>query len=375
MKIIRIELNHISVPLEKAYKLAKHYGTVTHADAIIAKVFTDQGIIGLGEADPLSPFTIETPDSVMTAIRDEIAPQILGQDPTQIDSVESQLDTSISGNLMARGAVNMALFDITGKYHNKPAHHFLGELRQKKIPLFIGMGCGTPDEDSVNIRELIAQQYYGIMIKMGAFSIPEEIERMISAKKQFGDKVVLLVDANQGWSEAETLQFLEGIKDFPPDMIEQPIKRGDADALKRIRDQSEIPICADEGVASFEDAKELIHARAVDAFSIKVSKNGGISKSKVITDLSQKNDVKCLMNSMLEFGISQAASLHLACTLPNLIDTGHAYGSTLRMGDRVTDFSNNIAKSIVTVPDAPGLGVALIAEKLEKYTQNVVTIY
>ena len=78
--------------------------------------------------------------------------------------------------------------------------------------------------------------------------------------------------------------------------------------------------------------------------------------------------LKCLMNSMLEFGITQAASLQLGCTLSNLLDCGHAYGSALRMSDDITDFDQNISQGIVTVPTEPGLGVNLKEDKLSRYT-------
>jgi len=99
-----------------------------------------------------------------------------------------------------------------------------------------------------------------------------------------------------------------------------------------------------------------------------VSKNGGLDKSKQIAQMADGFGLKCLMNSVLEFGISQAASLQRGCTLPNLADLKHAYGSVLRMSDDITDFAKNISQSVVTVPSEPGLGVALYEDKLQKYT-------
>jgi len=80
------------------------------------------------------------------------------------------------------------------------------------------------------------------------------------------------------------------------------------------------------------------------------------------------------MNSMLEFGITQAASLQLGCTLPNLLEVGHAYGSVLRMSDDVTDFRKNLSNQTVTVPEGPGLGVALDEGKLKKYMKEYLDI-
>ena len=212
------------------------------------------------------------------------------------------------------------------------------------------------------------------MIKMGSLSISDEIKRMIAAKENFGDQIPIIVDANQGWEVTEALAFVDGIGDHRPELIEQPIHRKNIDGLKRIRERSPCPLSADESLEAMQDATMLIREQAVDVFSLKVSKNGGLSKTKKIGQAADAFGLKCLMNSMLEFGISQAASLQVGCTLTNLVDFGHAYGSVLRMSDDVTDFGQNISEGIVTVPQDPGLGVALDEDKLKKYTVDYLKI-
>ena len=108
MKITKLELFHIAIPFVEPYKLSRVYGTLDNAHAVILKMRTDKGIIGLGEADPMNPFTEETPGSVMAVMRDHIGPLLIGRDPRQIASIESFLDQVVHGQLMARGAVNMA---------------------------------------------------------------------------------------------------------------------------------------------------------------------------------------------------------------------------------------------------------------------------
>ena len=374
MKITGVELFHISIPFAKPYKLSKLYGTRYDAEAVILKVHTDVGIVGLGEADPLNPFSEETPATVMVVTRDHLAPQLMGQNPTHIAAIESKLDVMVHGNLLARGAVNMALFDIVGKANDIPAHMLLGGLHQSKLPLLSGVGSGTPKEDAASIQQLIEDGYRTVMIKMGALPIADEINRMTSAKAQFGDQMKIVVDANQGWTVAETLEFIDGIRGSRPDLLEQPIEREDTDGLKIIRNRAPCPLSADESMGSIREAATLIREQAVDAFSIKVSKNGGLTKAKKIADMAHAFGLRILMNSMLEFGITQAASLQLGCTLPNLLDMGHAYMSVLRMSDDITDFAKNISRSVVTVPSEPGLGVALNADKLKKYTKDYLKV-
>ena len=374
MKITAIELFHISIPFAKPYKLSRVYGTRYDAEAVILKVHTDEGIVGLGEADPLNPFSEETPATVMVVTRDHIAPQLIGLNPTHIAAIESNLDVMVHGNLLARGAVNMALFDIVGKANDIPAHMLLGGLNQSELQLLSPIGSGTPEEDAASIQQQIEDGYQTVMIKMGALPIVDEIQRMIAAREKFAGQIKIIVDANQGWTVAETLEFLDGIGRNRPDLLEQPIDRHDVSGLKRIHRRTACLLSADEGVASTQEAVGLIRAQAVDAFSIKVSKNGGLSNARKIAATADAFGLKILMNSMLEFGITQAASLQLGCVLPNLLDMGHAYMSVLRMSDDISDFNQNISQGTVTVPTSAGLGVRVNEEKLKKYTKDYLKI-
>lgn len=374
MKISGIELFHIAIPFAKPYRLSKAYGTLHEAHAVIFRLNTDEGIIGLGEADPMNPFTEETPGTVMSITRDALAPLVLGRDPGQMPAIESSLDRAVQGHPTARGAINMALYDICGKVLGIPVHQMLGGLYHAELPILWGIGSDGPKEDLAAIEDLRQLGCRTIMIKMGSLPIADEIKRMISARRHFKEEIKFVVDANQGWEESEALVFIEATREFPPDLIEQPVKRWNILGLRRIRDRASCLVSADEALVSPQDAAELIRHRAVDVFSIKVSKNGGLVRSKQIAQTAETFGIKCLMNSMFEFGITQAALLQVGCTLPNLIEMGHAYGSVVRMSDDVTDFGRNIKGATVRVPQTNGLGVDLDEEKLRRYTQDYVKI-
>ena len=158
------------------------------------------------------------------------------------------------------------------------------------------------------------------------------------------------------------------------DLLEQPIGRFDIEGLRHIRSRAPFLLSADESVVTLQEAALLARSNAADVFSLKVSKNGGISKSLAIAKLAEAFGMQCLMNSMIEFGITQAASLQLGCTLGHLMDCGHAYMSVLRMSDDVTDFGKHIRDAVVTVPQTAGLGVEIDDQKLDKYTVNYMKI-
>jgi muconate cycloisomerase len=374
MKITSFELFRISVPFAKPYNLSKVYGTIYDAQAVILKIHTDEGIVGLGEADPMVPFTEESPASVMAAIRDYLAPLLTGQDPLDTPALEARMDEVMYGNNTAKGAINMALYDILGKCNDVPVYTLLGGRFISEIPIGWGIGSGSSDEDIRTIEEKMGEGFRTFMLKMGTLSIDHEVKRIKAIAKRFGSDICLLVDANQGWKVSETLEFISGLQGYRLDLMEQPVARWNLNGLKRIRAHSPWPLSADESVVSIQDAVNLIQEQAVDVFSIKVSKNGGLRAAKSIAILAEAFGMKCLMNSMLEFGITQAASLHLGCTLTNLLDVGHCYFSPLRLSDDVTNYSDHIHQAKVRVPDAPGLGVTIDDLKLKKYTNDYLKI-
>jgi muconate cycloisomerase len=133
-------------------------------------------------------------------------------------------------------------------------------------------------------------------------------------------------------------------------------------------------VSADEGVQTIHDAKHLIQKDAIDVFSIKVAKHGGIYRTKQIMELADVFGIRCLMNSMLEEGITEAASLQLGAVATNLMDVGHAYFSPLRLDDDITTYSAQLKDGFVSISEKPGLGIDIRPDILKKYVFHSNTI-
>ena len=128
--------------------------------------------------------------------------------------------------------------------------------------------------------------------------------------------------------------------------------------------------CGDRPGLTVDDALALVCRKAVDVFSVKASKNGGLTKALRVMKVAEAACLQCRMNAMLELGVTQAALLHLGAVARDLIPSGHAYMSTLRMRDDVTDFRSRLRHGHAHVPDAPGLGVAVDEGKLARYARE-----
>lgn len=368
MKITSLRLNLIQQPFVVPYQLSRQYGTLTHTRAVVVRIVTDTGIVGLGEANPMPPFTEESPAGVIAAFGEYVWPAIRGEDPRDINLLMARLELALKGNLTAKGAVDMALHDLAGKDAELPVHRLLGGAIRDRFKVLWPLGCGSAEDDRTTIDSKRAEGFETFMLKMGSQSIGEEIARLKQLYAHYSDPPEFMVDANQGWSRKQAMEFIHRAADFPLVLIEQPIKAEDIAGMAQIRKAASVPVSADEGLQSIHHARDFLQQGAADVFSIKISKNGGITASRQMAELGHHFGVQCLMNSMLEFGITQGASLQLGATLPNLLETGHAYMSTLRLVGDVTDFSDNIAGGYAKLPEAPGLGVKLHNRKLEEYT-------
>lgn len=356
-RIVEAELFEVRAAFARPYGLAKSYGTLTTTCAVILKLTDADGVIGWGEANPMQPFTVESPREAREILRDLLLPAVMVEATPEPGRIDVLLDSLRTDHLCAKGAVSMALLDMMGKRLGVPAATLLGGAVRTSLPVLWPLGTGTADDDIAVIEERASEGFGSFMLKMGSAPVTDEIARVQALEARYGDRFKLIADANQGWDLEEARVFLAGIDKLPIAFVEQPVAKGDFDGMAILAKASALPISADESLTGLSEAARLASLGAANIFSIKSSKNGGPLRAQRIATIAQAFGIRCYMNSMLEFGITQAASLQHAATLPNLIDAGHAYMSTLRLAEDPTNFSGFVRDGLVSLPDAVGLGV------------------
>jgi muconate cycloisomerase len=302
----------------------------------------------------------------MQSIREEGAERIIG---CRVDDwVENGDGLKFQGSVGA--AFDVAVHDALAKSRHQPLWALLGEKRREKIDSLWPTSSGTAEDDLEIIKTRLAQGFRTFMLKMGSRPVDKDIERVIEVTRVLPEDVKIMVDANQGWEIEEAMTFVEGITDVPLVLIEQPVVADDHEGLKKISKISRIPVSVDESLQTVEDARRIALGEIASVFSIKVSKNGGLRAGLEIGRVAKEQGILVMMNSMLELGITQSASLHLGCVLDCLIDCGHAYMSTLRMSDDVTDFSNFVSEGKAHLPSGTGLGIQVNESKIMKYLKE-----
>jgi len=363
-RITAVDAYRVSIPLCEPYHLSKVYGTLTHCDVVLLRIQTADGAEGWGEADPGGPrFTGDTAADVMDAVREGTAQGLLGY---RVDEwVANARGREYAGSLGA--ACDVAVHDALARATDRPLWALLGKKRRSAIEVLWPTSSGTAEDDLVVIRARAAEGFRTIMLKTGDREIAVDLERVRNVCAGLPEGVGVMVDANQGWNRDEALEFVADAADLPLLLVEQPLVADDLDGLRQLRQAASMPISVDESLQTPAQARCVIEADAADVFSIKVSKNGGLRNALDIADSVHNASKRVLMNSMIELGITQSASLHLGCVLENLMDCGHAYMSTLRMADDVTEFSSWIHDGKAQLGNGAGLGVHVDLNRVHRY--------
>ena len=278
MKITKIILYGLRVPLKCPYILSKEYGVQSDTTPIVAEVHTDEGLTGYGECDPWPLFTGDSQASSMVVLTKHLCPQLLGKDPTNINELHRNMDAVIRGNHLTKSALDMAAYDLLGKASGLPVHQILGGKRRDEIRCFWSVGGATPEETAREALQVKENGYYGCMIKIGTAGWRNDIARTLAAREAVGPDFPLVADANQGWDVETAIAYGRACERAELLYFEQPVQSWDVKGMARIRRAINIPISADEGVATLQDAVNLVAAEAADVFSIKVTKHGHLCR-------------------------------------------------------------------------------------------------
>jgi len=213
MKIIKIEVKHLKIPLKKPYVLQKNYGSIPNTVSIIIKIHTDEGIWGVGECNPQPPFTEESADTVKAMLGKYLGPCVLGMDPTNIGKIIKSTDSIVKGNNLAKAAIDVACHDIFGKAVGVPIHRLLGGNLYEKLPIMNALGNDSPEVNAEEALVMKKQGYSSLMIKVGALDIFYDADRVRAIRSAVGDNFPLIVDANQGWDFNSSVKFLRLVHD------------------------------------------------------------------------------------------------------------------------------------------------------------------
>jgi len=370
MKITEIEIIPIRIPTIMPYTLS--FGTQTEATSVVIKLHTKNGLYGIGDTSPCPIFSNESPESVFSILKNYLFPAIKGMDPFNVGLIHERMDKTVKGNSFAKAAIGIALYDILGKHLNVPIYKLLGGCHRKEFPLLWPLMGPDAETNAKEAKNAVKRGFRSVMIKVGHNDPDVEVGRVAAVRKAVGDKVVIIPDANQGWTSQIAIQCIRKMEAYNVAWVEQPVPSWDIDGLVRVREAVNVPLSADESLYSIFDAMILAKRDAVNIVSIKLQKSEGFYKAKKIAAIMEAANMPIYINSMVETGGSVAASLQFAVSLPNVIPFSAALMSTLRIKDDILkEGSLHIENGVIKVSDRPGLGVELDEKKIAHYEYSI----
>ncbi len=353
MKITKVRLGRISVPLRVPFKTALRQ--VNSVEDIIVEIHTDSGEVGFGEAPPTGAVTGDTTGAIIGAFKDHISKALLGRDVDDFETLTKDLQKCVVHNSSAKAAADMALWDLYGKKYGIPVYKMLGGCRNK-IVTDITISVNPPEEmarDAINAME---RGYDTLKVKVG-IDPSLDVARLAAIREAVGPTPKIRIDANQAWSPKQAVRLLNQMqeKGLDIELVEQPVKALDLEGLKYVTERSYVPVLADESVFSVEDALKVVQMQAADLINIKLMKCGGLTNALRIATLADVCGVECMIGCMLEAKVSVNAAVHLACAR-SVITRVDLDGPVLCSEDPV-EGGAVFAEKNITVSEAPGLGV------------------
>ena len=365
LRIESITLREIALALKEPFRISS--GTQTRRRIILAHLRSADGIEGWGEctAGEFPNYSPETPDTCWLALREWVAPRVLGKDFTGPEEIHPVLEVNFRGHNMAKAAVEMAAWELTARAEGVSLSKKLEGTRERiKVGISLGIQA-SPEALVAKARAALERGYRKVKIKIKPGA---DVEYVRAVREALGPDAPLMADANNAYSLDDTAS-LEALDALGLMMIEQPLAWDDLLRHVELQKRLKTPVCLDESITSVDRAEDMIALGAGKIVNVKAGRVGGFRQSKAIHDLCQAHGIPVWCGGMLESGVGRAHNVALSSlpnfTLPGDVSPSERYWEK----DVVIPEWTMDREGWVNVPvDQPGMGVQVDLDRVEDLT-------
>ena len=370
MVIRRIALREIHLALKEPFRISS--GVMSERRIMLLELHDDDGTSVWAEcvAGETPNYSYETIDTAWLAIKEWLAPRVLGKAIASPEDVHSLLEKNIAGHNMAKAAVEMGYWALDAQRQGIPLAKRLGGSRSK-VPTGISIGIQASPEALVQrARRAVSDGYRKIKVKIQPGA---DVLFVGAVRRALGDDVEIMADANSAYSLADA-EHLRRLDAFGLLMLEQPLHRDDVYRHAQLQRQLKTPICLDESITDVNRCEDMIALGSGKIVNIKPGRVGGFGPSRRIHDLCERNGIPVWCGGMLESGVGRAYNVALA-SLPNFSLPGDLSPSA-RYWDRdvVKPEWTMDAEGMVQVPRGVGLGIEVDVDRVDDLTRRSETL-
>ncbi len=352
MKITRIAAYQVDLPLHEGSYNWSGGKSVSVFDSTIVQVETDSGYLGHGEVCPLGPFYLPAYAGGVRAGLAELAPHLLGHDPTQLAPLNRLMDAALKGHPYVKSGIDIACWDILGQLTGQPVSDLLGGRYGDDFVLYRAISQQAPDEMAANVAGYRDEGYRRFQLKVGGDPDTDIARiRAVAAMLEPGDKLV--ADANTGWLMHEAARVVRGVADVDV-YIEQPCLS--YEECLSIRRRTDHPFVLDETIDGLEPLLRAHAEGAIDVVNLKISKLGGLTKARQARDLCVSLGIAMTIEDSWGGDITTAAIAHLAhSTPPEFLFTATDFNSYVTVS--TAEGAPQRKNGRMAASNEPGLGI------------------
>ena len=384
MKVTALETYCLSAPLPQPVRTSN--STISQVSEVIVKLTTDAGLVGIGEAH--GPFLLQQGPAGLRTVGDivqRITPLVIGQDPFHAEQIWQDLFgltyTSVKGIptlakqhrqlVTAMSAIDIALWDLKGKAIGRPVHALLGGALRERVPAYVtGFYYRDGERPDDLVREAttyLDKGYRTLKVKVAGLTPEADAERVKLIRKTVGPDVALMLDANQGWSLPTAERAARLLEPYDIFWLEDPMpwydERG---SLARLKTSTSIPIAAGETEYSPFGLRTMLTERLVDYLIIDSTWAGGLTTWRKAAVMAEMYQVPLAAHHDPQIHVHAVAASPTGFILESFADPTRDPLWFELFRERP-----EIVGGFMPVPDAPGLGLELRDDTLEKYGVRV----
>ena len=362
LTIRRVDTIPVALPLKTPMKMSAE--TITAAQNLLVRIEAADGVVGWGEAASAPTMTGDTQGGLVAAVRDHLAPMLIGKSAHDWPALRPALHRALLGNGGAHSAVEMAVLDLIGRATGRRLIDLVGRPRRNAVKPMWLLGNKTADEDVAEAHVRQRQGFDFFKLKIGVKPLAKEIAIAFAVREAL-PKAPLCADANCGLTLANAKTYIDKTRKARLMFVEQPLTYDDFDGLNKLTRSTKVPVGVDEAIHSFGDIVSSAKAGA-GGVSLKLIKLGGITAAIEAGKLCQRLGLSVnIAAKIAESSISSAAALHLACAVPKAdwgVSLTHFY-----LAEDIVRRPLALKGGLVALPEGPGLGIEVDEAAVERF--------
>ncbi len=368
-RIVSVEARTIRIPLDQVTSFSTR--NVSARDYTLVKVRTADGHEGIGFCYGGSRGGV----LVTHAVRELFKSQLVGQSALRVEGLwqemyrDSLLHGRAGSTMRALSIIDIALWDRNARAAALPLSHYLGGYAKDTVPAYASGGYyvdgKTPEKLGEELAGYVAIGFKAVKIKVGRFEPKEEEARIKAARTAIGDDVLLMLDANNAWSDLPTaLEYMKRYEPYNPYWIEEPFSPDDIENHAQLARRTPVPIATGEIEAGRWRHQELLEKRAAMILQSDAAVCGGISEWRRIAAMAAGFGVTVCPHWFHDLHV------HLVAATPNAGFVEYFSDDQVLNFRRLVDSQLTFENGNLVVPTSPGLGFGFDEKAVEKYAMD-----